>query len=197
MSSQESCKLPKYVSASWFLYLLLDQCSTVVMTRLWAAIVCLRLAVWRLLSQTQEAEWHVTDEHTHAHLQFRRVDEPEPAAAAALLNSKTLFFFTHLFYYLSWLCSRCDHVTVCVERVGVRWLYFEQTIKVSPTRSISVCSSKFHQKWLLKISQSIFYEARRNANGRSEEQRSKAESPNRKCVRQKNTPSVKQWRRFE
>lgn len=94
MSSQESCKLPEYVSASWFLYLLLDQCSAAVMTRLWAALVCLWLAVWRLLSQTQEAEWHVTDEHTHAHLQFRRVDKPEPAAAAAVavqLNSKTHF----------------------------------------------------------------------------------------------------------
>lgn len=71
-----------------------------------------------------------------------------------------LFLFTHLFYYSCWLCCRCDHVTVCVERVDVRRLYFERTSTVSPTRFKSVCSSKFHQKWILKISQSIFYEAR-------------------------------------
>lgn len=181
-----------------FLYLLLDQCSAVVMTRLWAAIVCLWLTVWRLLSQTQEAEWHVTDEHTHAHLQFRKVDEPEPAAAAAAaqLNSK-IDFLSVIFFNECWLCCPCDHVSVCVERIDVRWPYFEQTSNVSPTRFIPLRLSFFHQKWILKISQNIFYEVWQIAKGRSEEQRSKAGSPNRKCVRQKNALSVKQWRRYE
>lgn len=108
-----------------------------------------------------------------------------------------LIFLSVIFFNECWLCCPCDHVSVCVERIDVRWPYFEQTSNVSPTRFIPLHLSFFHQKWILKISQNIFYEVRQIAKGRSEEQRSKAGSPNRKCVRQKNTLSVKQWRRYE